>query len=35
MTAQPARTPEGRPLPNPDEPVFDQGLAFDTVPVTA
>ena len=25
------RTPtfEGRPLPHPDEPVFDQGLAFD------
>jgi hypothetical protein len=20
---------EGRPLPHPDEPVFDQGLAFD------
>jgi len=33
MSAQPhlliPRTFEGRPLPHPDEPVFDQGLAFD------
>ncbi len=27
--AAPAPTFEGRPLPHPDEPVFDQGLAFD------